>query len=269
MRVRKVGIKKLLIALIFIAAIAAGWLVFSADKAEAPNNQTTNQVTAPKEPDAQKADGFRIFSGEEFFKLYDSFAYPNTQLISEHSPITGNEEADSRIRKLALEKGYKLRSAPVTNNFVEVQKDMLLQQRAAQPWLDLKANAKANGLALSLSDAFRSAEDQRTIFMQRLIGIPPEAVASGSADAQVSKVLEKTALPGYSRHHSGYTVDIVCDNNPSVKFEKSSCFAWLSKDNYINAKKHGWIPSYPEGIAKQGPEPESWEYVLVGTDALR
>jgi LAS superfamily LD-carboxypeptidase LdcB len=42
----------------------------------------------------------------------------------------------------------------------------------------------------------------------------------------------------------------------------------MSKDNYLQAKKYGWIPSYPEGAQQQGPEPEAWEYVWVGTASL-
>jgi LAS superfamily LD-carboxypeptidase LdcB len=53
-----------------------------------------------------------------------------------------------------------------------------------------------------------------------------------------------------------------------VVFEQSVCFGWLSKGNYKNAKSNGWIPSYPDGAKKQGPDPESWEYVWVGKQNL-
>lgn len=261
--------KALLAIFILILAVTALWL-FKANKVTAPDKKqqaasTNHSDNLPKEI----KDGFRVFSGEEFAKLYDAYAYPNTQLINEHSPITGNEQVDKRIRELALAKGYKLRSAPVTNAFVEVQKGMMLQRPAAQPWLDMQAKAKTEGFLMSLSDAYRAAEDQRGIFLDRLKGISFESIGTGAADNSINKVLEKTAAPGYSRHHTGYTIDIVCDNDPNVRFEKSKCFTWLSKDNYLNAKKYGWIPSYPEGAGKQGPEPEAWEYVWVGTKPLQ
>lgn len=253
---------------LLVLVMAIGLFLFTQDKAVAPNNHT-NSSTAVTKPPKPMANGFIVFTGAEFAKLYDGFAYPNTQTINEQSPITGNEEADTRIRELAVARGYKLRSAPVTDNFVEVQKNMVLQQKAAQPYLDLKNSARNAGILLSLGDAYRSADDQRTIFLDRIKGIPLGSITARTADIQVNTVLEKTALPGYSRHHTGYTIDLICDSQPGVKFEKSICFTWLSKDNYLNAKSYGWIPSYPEGTSNQGPEPESWEYVWVGLDALK
>jgi LAS superfamily LD-carboxypeptidase LdcB len=77
-----------------------------------------------------------------------------------------------------------------------------------------------------------------------------------------------TAVPGYSRHHTGYTVDIACENQTTLSFIYTVCFKWLSQNNYERTKKFGWIPSYPEEAVLQGPEPESWEYVWVGIDAV-
>jgi len=89
-----------------------------------------------------------------------------------------------------------------------------------------------------------------------------------SSDSELDGILATTAIPGYSRHHTGYTVDIGCGNEPAIAFELTVCFDWLSANNYKNAKTYGWIPSYPEGAGQQGPEPETWEYVWVGIDAL-
>ncbi len=254
--------KTSIISLLIVVGLA-GFFLFE-NKVTAPSSKKSNEIINIKKP-----SGFKSFTGKQFEDLYNSFAYPNTQLINEDTPITENPAADARIRQLALARGYKLRSAPVTDTFVEVQKDMLLQQRAAKPWLNLKKQAEKDGIKLSLTAAYRSAKDEKTIFLDRLKNLPLASIASGQADAQVNTVLDHVALPGYSRHHTGYTVDIACDNNPSVKFEKSICFKWLSKDNYINAKTFGWMPSYPPGAGKQGPVPEPWEYVWVGTDALK
>lgn len=261
---------KTLLVIIFLFLVVGGVFFILHDKADAPDpNTATSTSNAQIKPPKQPSGKFKTYTGQEFSDLYNSFNYPNTSLINEHSPITGNETADNKIRQLAVSRGYKLRSAPVTNNFVEVQKIMLLQERASNPWIELQKKAKEENIRLSLFDAYRSAEDQRTIFLSRLNGIAVADIAAGKADAAVSKVLETTALPGYSRHHTGYTVDIKCDSQPGVKFENSICFAWLNKDNYINAKKYGWIPSYPEGAGNQGPLPESWEYVWVGADTLQ
>jgi D-alanyl-D-alanine carboxypeptidase len=147
---------------------------------------------------------------------------------------------------------------------------MPLQERAVQPWKDMKDAAKTEGQLLTLTAAYRSADEQKSIFMERLSAnrISIEGIARGTYDNQVNQLLRTTAVPGYSRHHTGYTIDIGCQNDPDVVFEASLCFKWLSADNYKNTKRFGWIPCYPEGAGEQGPDPESWEYAWVGTDAL-
>ncbi len=227
------------------------------------NNSQSLQLPAKK-------GVLRTFTPEQFRDLYNNFAYPNTARIDEASPITGNAEADERIRAVAISRGYQLRSAPVTNTFQDVGEGYLLQQRSAQPWLDMKAAAKSDGINLGLTAAYRSADAQRDIFIGRLnaLGISYNSLATGGYDAQISQILSMTAIPGYSRHHTGYTIDISCENQPASTFENTTCFEWLKAENYKNAKRFGWIPSYPEGTSKQGPEPESWEYVWVGTETL-
>ena len=262
--------KKPLFAIFAISIIGAGYLLLKTQISNAPShekqtNQAVQTIEAPK-----KTGILKIFTGEEFRNLYESFAYPNTALINEDTPITGDIDADDRIRKIAVERGYKLRSAPVTNAFIDVGDGFLLQQRAAQPWLDLKAAAKKDGINLGLTAAYRSAEGQKEIFTSRLsqLGIPVYNIAYGGYDSQISQVLRMTAIPGYSRHHTGYTVDIACEDQPTTSFAFTDCFEWLSADNYKNTKTFGWIPGYPEGAGQMGPDPESWEYVWVGTDPL-
>ena len=51
-------------------------------------------------------------------------------------------------------------------------------------------------------------------------------------------------------------------------FQTSGSNAWLSKNNYYNAKRFGFIPSYPPDGAGQDPDSEAWEYVFVGIELL-
>lgn len=253
---------------IVIAAILCigGYFFFSNDKKT--NHESSAEVANIHQDEPDKRGVLKNFSGAEFRELYDSIAYPNSSYISEKSPITGNENADAHIRRLAEARGYKKRSAPVADNFVKIGPDMVLQKRAEKDWASLKNSAKKDGMSLDLTAAYRSADKQKEIFLNRLGSISAEAIVSGKADANINEILRTTALPGYSRHHTGYTVDIACLNDPGVIFEDSSCFRWLSENNYENAKEHGWIPSYPDGAGKQGPDPEAWEYVWVGKEIL-
>lgn len=228
--------------------------------------EKADQLPTPK----PKSGKLKTFTAEEFKDLYHQFAYPNTAPINENTPITGSEAADKRIKQIAVQRGYKIRSAPVANVFINVGGGHELQQKAAHPWLELKAAAKKEGIKLGLTSAYRSAEEQKQIFLQRLYatGATNSGIAAGHNDAQIAQVLSMTAPPGYSRHHTGYTVDISCENQPGATFETTSCYRWLSNNNYENAKTYGWIPGYPKGASLQGPEPEAWEYVWVGKEAL-
>lgn len=270
-RRKKSGKTKSVILPIFVAAIIglASYFIyqnyFSGDSAlsVAEQPQKTQTETVPK------TGTLKTFTGLEFKDLYNSIAYPNTQEISEETPITGDPAADRHIRDLAEARGYLPRSAPVSDVFRNVGDSFVLQEKAATDWLKLKSAAKKDSLELSLTAAYRSADDQKNIFLGKLktYGIQSSLIASSKYDVQIDEILKTTALPGYSRHHTGYTVDISCPSNP-VTFENSTCFDWLKKNNYKNAKLSGWIPSYPAGAGQQGPDPEPWEYVWVGKETL-
>lgn len=271
---KKLGLSVVVLTIILIALIGAGFYLlkhFQDDKSDKQNLQANSSQETVQNifPEKEKSGVLKNFSGEEFKNLYNSFAYPNTRMISDTTSITGNEAADHKIRQLAIARGYAIRSAPVSDTFEDFNGE-LLQQKAAQSWKDLVADAQNDGYNFGLTAGYRSADVQKDIFMSRLMAknVNIAAIPSGVHDVQINEVLKTTAIPGYSRHHSGYTVDIACKNMPAAAFKNSSCFRWLSADNYKNAKENGWIPSYPDGAGIQGPDPEEWEYVWVGKDAL-
>lgn len=260
-----------MLSFLFLTLAILGYVAYKQLNTK-PQVNASPEVTVKQNlpPEPVKTGAMRQFTGAQFRELYNNFAYPNTEYIAEDALITGDSKIDQHIQKLAEARGYIRRSAPVADTFREVQKGMELQERAAEPWLKLQQAAKNDGIHINLTAAYRSALEQRKIFLSRLgdIGVSNTAVTSGYYDIQINQVLATTAIPGYSRHHTGYTIDIGCEDDPYRAFELTVCFAWLSKENYKLPKTYGWIPSYPEGAGKQGPEPETWEYVWVGTDAL-
>lgn len=271
---KKFSPPKLILAVLALAVMA--FVFWPSNKAAAPeSNQNTQQEDKSAQPaPLPKPKVLKIFTGEQFKQLYDNFAYPNTEQISSTLPITGNAQADIRIRSLAEARGYKLRSIPVA----PIQKigdpnltgDDLLQSRALEAWRQLQKTAQQENINLRILSGYRSPELQRSIFNSRLnaTGATPAQVAAGQADNLVDYVLKTTSVPGYSRHHTGYTVDFQCGTGSLEAFENSACFKWISANNYEKAKQAGWIPSYPLGAPKQGPDPEPWEYVWVGTEPL-
>lgn len=266
----------LVLALILVVTLPALYLFNN--RASAPTTDVvkvpTNKEQVPGQAEAAAPKPIKTFTGQEFKDLYTSIAYPNIQQLINPPEITGNVLADNRIRELADLRGYKLTTVPL-GSIIKIDEprlagDDLLQPLAAESWKTLKEAAKKDGIPLSLNAAYRSIDYQRDLFLQRLYanGTTALQIAQGAGDSAINGTLGLTAVPGYSRHHTGYTIDLWCEDG-SYTFASSSCFNWISKDNYRIAKENGWIPSYPEGTDQQGPEPEPWEYVWVGVDALR
>jgi LAS superfamily LD-carboxypeptidase LdcB len=244
-------------------------------QASTADEQQTIITLDNEEPVEEPVLRLREFDGEQFKDLYRSIAYPNSQQLLNTNPpeITGNPEADDRIRELAESRGYVLSSIPV-GAIVQLDEpnldgENLLQPLAASSWTSFKQAALDDNIPLILTSAYRPIEYQRELFLDRLYanGTNPRFIAAGVGDRAILDTLAYTAPPGYSRHHTGYTIDLWCDDG-SRSFIASICYRWISNNNYENAKLHEWVPSYPEGASMQGPEPEAWEYVWVGKSIL-
>lgn len=257
---------------IMILPIATLILKFSQDKNQVktvtePANPAIENTTTPKPEQTEKK--IKTFELVEFKNLYDTIKYPNTEQINLPPTITGNELVDSRITKLAEAKGYKLRSV-ARGNIKDVNNFVKLQPLAVKPFLDLVDSAKNAKLDLRITASFRSISDQRDIFLEQLnkLAVNQADIPKGNHDDQINRLLERVAPPGYSRHHTGFTVDFQCGEQALYSFEKSPCYEWMANNNYYLMKNLGWIPSYPKGVTLMGPEPEPWEYTWVGREAL-
>ncbi len=271
-RQRRVG-RWVLIALA-VGLIGVGYFAASrvpeTKRAGHAGGSSDGQAQAAEQP---KTGKLKEFTSDQFKALAQSIKYPNVQSFDEPPSITVSPAADERIRELAEARGYRMTSIPVGAiqkiDEPRLESDNLLQPRAAIAWRDVKAAAAKDGLSLTLISAYRSPEYQRNLFMQRLLakGVTVTQIAAGQGDAAVNATLGVTAVPGYSRHHTGYTVDMWCEDG-SGSFLASSCYKWISADNYKHAKEAGWIPSYPDGVQGQGPEPEPWEYIWAGKENL-
>jgi D-alanyl-D-alanine carboxypeptidase len=229
-------------------------------------------------PDLYK---FKVFAGDEFKNLIDNSKFenttsPNNDLIS----IVGDDAADKRIIDIAEARGYKKRPVSLETSLVGSGQDRL-QANTKNAFESMVAAAQEDGVRIGLVSGYRSINDQRSLFQTRFrneslninkgrVYTDPEIV-SGKADEAINKVLSASSIPGYSRHHTGYTVDITDLNtkNDFTLFAETQGYKWISSNNYFNAKRFGFLPSYPPGASNQGPEPESWEYVYVGIEGLK
>ncbi len=213
-------------------------------------------------PSAQTAEvEFPVYTGDEFKALYDHAVrrvLPNLVPPAGRQPITGDPDLDERIWEIASARGYVLR--PAAGPDLAGADGVPMQPQAAAAWLELKEAARAAGHGFIVSSAYRSPDAQRTQFNSKL---------RGSTDEAIDAALTWYSIPGTSKHHSGYALDFRYANGTFGEFRDTSDYAWLAADNFYNAKRFGFIPSYPDDVAAQGPNPEPWEFVWVGVDLIR
>lgn len=172
--------------------------------------------------------------------------------------ITGDDSVDALIWEIAYDRGYDLQPSATAGDLV-LNDGHHMQQLTARAWEDMQEAAQAAGHPMAISSGHRSVAVQRDLFLSRL---------AGYTTAEINARLSIAAPPGASRHDTGYALDIREVGDPFGDFGATASYEWLAADNYRNAKRFGFVPSYPPSIADAGPDPEPWEWVYVGVDIL-
>ena len=172
--------------------------------------------------------------------------------------------ADSHIRELTRSRGYLPQKLMPRN--VSLDSELVIHPCAANDLRKLFSAAYAAGHHLALASGFRSHQKQRQIFLSKMIKrkINVWRISTGDFDRELDAILQYSATPGFSRHHTGFAVDLRTDNRGLRGFGDSEVYAWLSANRFEVARRFGFIPSYPGGLAHQGPDPEPWEFLWVG-----
>jgi D-alanyl-D-alanine carboxypeptidase len=212
-------------------------------------------------PESPVKEPFPVYTGDEFKALYDHAVrheLPNLIPPPGRLPVTGDPDVDNRIWDLANARGYVLR--PLAGPDLASVDGVPMQPQAAAAWQRLKEAARAAGHQFVVSSAYRPPESQRTQFNAKL---------TGTTDEAIDATLTWYSIPGTSKHHGGYALDFRYADGTFGEFRETPDYAWLSADNFLNAKRFGFIPSYPDDVTAQGPNPEPWEFVWVGVDLIQ
>jgi hypothetical protein len=208
--------------------------------------------------------------------------YTDTAFLEVSDKILGASEpkydlgldkpATDRIYALALKRGYKFRSIQATAASPELEKALLKMIEASKKELAPRPE-------LVQTSVYRSPSDQKEVFLQRLNvecvkrtkKICDSAILNSmQGDDIVEAILATTSVPGTSKHHTGITVDIdELGHNNLDTFYQTNSYRWMSDNNFYNAKRFGFIPSYPAGGRNMGPNPEPWEFVYIGKEVYR
>ncbi|TAD80020.1 MAG: D-alanyl-D-alanine carboxypeptidase family protein [Oscillatoriales cyanobacterium] len=130
---------------------------------------------------------------------------------------------------------------------------MLLRKSAARAFREMQSAAWADGVNLAVLSAFRSVEQQQSVFFN----------VKAERNQAATKRAEVSAPPGYSEHHTGYAIDLGDAKVPSANlnqgFERTKAFRWLAD----NAARFNFELSFPEGN-RQGVSYEPWHWRFVG-----
>lgn len=200
---------------------------------------------------------FPLRNDDQLATQFASGSLGGTSPITALPVITGSDEIDARIRARAGARGYVPR--PLASASLQQVDGQLLQPEAAAAWEQLQAAARVAGHRIRLVAGFRDLDTQRSLFLRRL---------RGHSDAAIDSTLKWSAPPGFSKHHTGYAIDITESGSGAGQFGGSAAYTWLASDNYLNAKRFGFIPSYPADATPAGPEPEPWEWIYIGVEDL-
>jgi D-alanyl-D-alanine carboxypeptidase len=125
---------------------------------------------------------------------------------------------------------------------------LLLRSAAAEALETMAAAAKAEGVTLIASSAYRSYDYQVEVYQRNVRELGREA-----ADRESSR-------PGYSQHQSGLAADF---GSITDAFAETRAGLWMA----ANAGRFGWSLSFPDGYEEvTGYRWESWHYRYVGPD---
>ncbi|MGM0451106.1 MAG: M15 family metallopeptidase [Pseudomonadota bacterium] len=136
----------------------------------------------------------------------------------------------------------------VTGWIDEGQGVFYMSREARSAWYRMNAAAIMDGVVLTLVSAYRPLERQTMIVRERL--------EQGQA---IEDILETSAAPGYSEHHTGDAIDLNTTDTEAFSrdFAQTEAYEWLKN----NASRFCFELSYPEDNGKTVRfEPWHWRF---------
>jgi D-alanyl-D-alanine carboxypeptidase len=164
-------------------------------------------------------------------------------------------EGDPFLRRL-VDKQHGLPGGYEPDDLVELagpsyqvsRTGLRLRAAAAEALETTAAAARAGGVTLTASSAYRSYDYQAEVYARNVRESGQE-----TADRESSR-------PGYSQHQTGLAVDF---GSITDAFAQTPAGRWM----LANGGRFGWSLSFPDGYeAATGYRWESWHYRYVGQD---
>jgi D-alanyl-D-alanine carboxypeptidase len=164
-------------------------------------------------------------------------------------------QGDPYLRAL-VDKGHALPAAYHPDDLVELtggsyaagRRGLMLRRSAERSLEEMSAAARAEGVTLTASSAYRPYSYQVEVYNRNVR-------ESGQETAD-----RESARPGHSQHQLGLVVDF---GSIDDSFAETKAGRWL----LANAGSFGWSLSFPDGYeAVTGYRWESWHYRYVGAE---
>jgi len=245
-----------------------------------------NSLGIIAEKDFDLALEYRYFTDAEFTTMLTTLDFTKTDSLLAKKGVAGasyvivdDVAADIYIRAFAKKRGFQEQVVADKTTLSVAENGYALTPDGATAFGAMKQAAVDDGVYFEISSAFRDPLEQKILFDAELQvscqtvvfkNCSAQEIAAGSVDAALDTALNRVSPPGFSRHHTAHAIDLN-DSGVLTAFDRTPAYRWLSKNNYLNAKRFGFVPSYPklETIIKYGPNPEAWEYLYVGPDVIK
>ena len=167
-------------------------------------------------------------------------------------PDNGLPKVNTGSWELTLVNAQNSIGEAVPEDLAELESGRYFDARAVDALKDFIAGARAEGLSVCLSSAYRSYNEQTYLFNRKVS-------QCGGDEAAAARIVNR---PGTSEHQLGLCADIT-DKFYEVKtkeLEKTALYQWM----YAHCQDYGFILRYPKGkehITGYGWEPWHIRYV--------
>lgn len=138
-----------------------------------------------------------------------------------------------------------------------------IDQRAYPDLQDMMDDARAAGLDPLICSSYRTTEDQKALYDNRVSRFLAEGYTQEEAQTKAAKWV---AVPGTSEHQTGLAIDIVATSYQLLDESQKQTAEqqWLMENSY----KYGFILRYPSDKSDiTGIYYEPWHYRYVGKEA--
>jgi LAS superfamily LD-carboxypeptidase LdcB len=189
-------------------------------------------------------------------------------------PVVYGGIFDVILNNLSKSRGYTPKVLVAPSDLQKIDDTIELKKTVYPEYSKLLAAGKQAGVEFDIISSYRSVEDQKVIFSNELekYGVVTDKlqdevyINKTETQEKILQAFNRVAPPGYSKHHTGIAFDLV--STESRDFGATKAYQWLSRDNFYNAKRFGFLPSYPklDEPLQYGPNPEAWEFFYVGLE---